>query len=84
MISQYNLAPEESYALRNVMAFVAKRLKMQGFIVGDEGMGPKYAKEHQEKLQKWIADGTFVAKQSVTKGIDNGIDGFPWYAEEGR
>lgn len=58
------------------MAFVAKRLKMQGFIVGDENMGPKYAKEHQEKLQKWISDGTFIAKQSVTKGIDNGIEGF--------
>ncbi|KAE9988738.1 hypothetical protein EG327_003218 [Venturia inaequalis] len=76
MISQYNLKPEESYAIRNVMAIVAKRIKMQGFIVGDANMGPKYTKEHQEKLQAWIADGSFKALQSVTKGIDNGVDGF--------
>jgi NADPH-dependent curcumin reductase CurA len=49
---------------------------MQGFIVGDANMGPKYTKEHQEKLQKWIADGSFKAKMSITDGIDNGVDGF--------
>ena len=38
-------------------------------------MGPKYAKEHREKLQKWISDGSFKARLSVTKGIDNGIEG---------
>lgn len=38
-------------------------------------MGPKYFKEHQEKLQKWIHDGTFKAQQSVTKGIDNSAEG---------
>ncbi|QDS70786.1 hypothetical protein FKW77_004225 [Venturia effusa] len=76
MISQYNLKPEESYAIKNVMAFVAKRIKMQGFIVSDANMGPKYAKDHQEKLQAWIADGSFKTLQSVTKGIDNAVDGF--------
>lgn len=38
-------------------------------------MGPKYAKDHQEKLQKWISEGTFKAQQSVTKGIDNSAEG---------
>jgi len=33
--------------------FVSKRLKMEGFIVGDENFGPKHYKEHQEKMQKW-------------------------------
>jgi NADPH-dependent curcumin reductase CurA len=76
MISQYNLKPEEVYAFRNLALFVGKRLKMQGFIVGDANMGPKYTKDHQEKLQKWIADGSFKAKMSITDGIDNGVDGF--------
>ncbi|KIW02228.1 uncharacterized protein PV09_06382 [Verruconis gallopava] len=76
MISQYNLKPEEAYPIRNLMMVVAKRLTMRGFIVSDENMGPKYFKEHQEKLQKWIHEGTFIARQSVTKGIDNAIDGF--------
>lgn len=76
MISQYNLKPEEMYPLRNLMQIVAKRIKMQGFIVGDKNMGPLHAKEHQEKLQKWISEGTFKTQQSVTVGIDNAIDGF--------
>jgi NADPH-dependent curcumin reductase CurA len=75
MISQYNLKPEEQYPIRNLMQIVAKRLTIRGFIIFDESMGPKHAKEHQEKLQKWLADGTFKAKISVTEGIDNAIDG---------
>lgn len=76
MISQYNAKPGEQYPIRNLMQVVAKRLTIRGFIVGDENMGPKHAKEHQEKLQKWLADGTFKAKISVTEGIDNAIEGF--------
>jgi len=76
MISQYNLKPEEAYPLRNLMQIVGKRIKFQGFIVGDANMGPKYTKDHQEKLQKWISDGSFKAQQSVTKGIDNSVEGF--------
>lgn len=76
MISQYNAKPEEQYPIRNLMSVVAKRLTIRGFIVSDENMGPKHAKEHQEKLQKWLSEGTFKAKLSVTEGIDNGVDGF--------
>lgn len=76
MISQYNSKPEELYPIRNLMSVVAKRLTIRGFIVGDENMGPKHYKEHQEKLQKWLSEGTFKAKLSVTEGIDNGVEGF--------
>lgn len=38
-------------------------------------MGPKYLKKHQENLQKWIADGSFKAQQSITHGIENGPEG---------
>ncbi|EON67142.1 hypothetical protein W97_06395 [Coniosporium apollinis CBS 100218] len=76
MISQYNIPPSEAYPIKNLMQFVAKRLKMQGFIVGDEGMGPKYWIEHQKNVQKWIADGSFKAKMSVTDGIDHAAEGF--------
>jgi NADPH-dependent curcumin reductase CurA len=76
MISQYNLKPEEAYPIRNLMQIVAKRLKVQGFIVSDPNMGPLHFKDHQEKLQKWISEGTFKAQQSITKGIDNSVEGF--------
>ncbi|KAI9784377.1 MAG: hypothetical protein M1835_003604 [Candelina submexicana] len=75
MVSQYNLTPDKLYGVKNLMNFVAKRLKMQGFIVGDPDFGPKYAAEHQKNMQKWLHEGTFKAKTSVTEGIDNGIDG---------
>lgn len=58
------------------MEVVSKRITMQGFIVGDEGFGPAYAQEHQEKVQAWIADGSFKAKLHVTEGIDNAAEGF--------
>ncbi|KAH7080060.1 NADP-dependent leukotriene B4 12-hydroxydehydrogenase [Paraphoma chrysanthemicola] len=76
MISQYNAKPDERYPIRNLMHTVAKRLTIRGFIVGDENMGPKHTKEHQEKLQKWLSEGTFKAQQSITVGIDNAVDGF--------
>ncbi|KAK5652034.1 hypothetical protein OQA88_10937 [Cercophora sp. LCS_1] len=75
MISQYNLKPEERYGVTNLFMVVTKRLKMEGFIVGDENFGPKYAKEHQEKLQKWLAEGSVQAKLSITEGIDNAAEG---------
>jgi NADPH-dependent curcumin reductase CurA len=76
MISQYNCKPGEQYPLRNLMQIVAKRITMRGFIVSDENMGPRHVKEHQEKLQKWLSEGSFKAKLSVTEGIDNAVDGF--------
>jgi len=38
-------------------------------------MGPKYAKQHQENLQKWIHEGSFKSQQSVTHGIENAPEG---------
>lgn len=77
MISQYNVAkPEDAYGIKNLFLVVGKRLTMQGFIFSDPDMGPKYAVQHQENLQKWISDGSFIAKQSITDGIDNAVDGF--------
>jgi NADPH-dependent curcumin reductase CurA len=76
MISQYNAKPADQYPIRNLMLVVAKRITMRGFIVSDANMGPRHAKEHQEKLQKWLSEGTFKARISVTEGIDNAVEGF--------
>lgn len=58
------------------MQIVAKRITFQGFIVSDPGFGPDYAAEHQEKLQKWLHEGSFKAKLSYTENIDNAAEGF--------
>jgi NADPH-dependent curcumin reductase CurA len=50
MISQYNLTPAERYPITNLFQVVGKRLKMQGFIVSDANMGPKYFAERGQKM----------------------------------
>lgn len=76
MISQYNVPPAEAYGVRNLMQIVGKRIRFQGFIVRDDDFGPKWHKEHQENVQKWMHEGSFKAQQHVTKGIDNAGEGF--------
>lgn len=76
MISYYNAKPEEMYLPKNLMQIVAKRVKIQGFIVGDDGFGPDYAQEHQENVQKWLHEGEFKVKEHVTEGIENAAEGF--------
>jgi NADPH-dependent curcumin reductase CurA len=76
MISGYSTPDDEKYPIRNLHKVVSKRLTIRGFIVWDANMGPKYAKEHQEKMAKWLHDGTFKAKVSITEGIDNVAEGF--------
>jgi NADPH-dependent curcumin reductase CurA len=73
-ISQYNNAGE-AHGIRNLMYIVGKQLTMQGFIVGNPEFGPAYYKEHQEKVQQWLADGSFKAKMSFTEGIDHAAEG---------
>lgn len=76
MISQYNISdPKKRYGVQNLMNVVSKRLKMQGFIVLDPEYGAQYAEAHQKAVSKWIHEGTFKTQQSVTHGIDNGIEG---------
>ncbi|KAK1752882.1 hypothetical protein QBC47DRAFT_49145 [Echria macrotheca] len=75
MISQYNLPPEKRYGVKNLFHVVSKRLTMRGFLVGDPDFGPKYAKDHQEKMQQWLADGSIHAKLHVTEGIDDAAEG---------
>jgi hypothetical protein len=48
---------------------------MTGFIVGDKNMGPLYVKERNENVAKWLHEGSFKSKSSITDGIDNAADG---------
>ena len=75
-ISQYNTLPEKRYGIRNTFQVVTKRIIWRGFIVGDPDMGPLYAKEHQENVQKWIHEGKFKADMTITQGIDKAAEGF--------
>ncbi|KAE8410636.1 hypothetical protein BDV36DRAFT_302572 [Aspergillus pseudocaelatus] len=72
LISQYNAAP---YPITNIQDLLVKRITMRGFIVSDQNMGAIYTKEHQERVQKWIKEGSLKVLIHETDGIDNAADG---------
>jgi NADPH-dependent curcumin reductase CurA len=76
MVSEYSTPETERHGIKNLMQIIAKRLTIRGFIVGDENMGPKYRKARDENIAKWLHEGTFKEKMSVTEGIDNAPEGF--------
>lgn len=75
MISQYNDGPETRYGVKNLVQFSMKQILMQGFLVSDPSMGPKYSTEVTEKMTEWILDGSFKPKMDVTYGMENAISG---------
>ena len=74
-ISQYNATTGQMYGVRNMYLVTAKRLLIQGFIVGDADFGPAYHAEHQKNVQQWIKEGSFKPITYETDGIDNAIEG---------
>ena len=76
MVSQYNLPENQQYGIKNLFHITTKNLTFRGFIVGTPDFGPKYDKEHQENVSKWIAEGKFKVSFSETEGIKNGPEGF--------
>ncbi|CAF1092897.1 unnamed protein product [Adineta steineri] len=68
MISQYN--ERDAHGIRNLMQIVAKRLKLQGFIILDKYKDANFMKDFYTKVPKWIASGEIKIKEDVTKGLD--------------
>jgi len=75
MVSEYNKPQDQRYGIKNLMLVVGRRLTMRGFIQGDKNMGPLYREERDKNIAKWLHEGTFKAKMSVTDGIDNAAEG---------
>ena len=68
MISRYNKS--EAHGIRNLMQVVAKRLKLEGFIILDQAKNESFNKEFYSKVPKWIATGELKVKEDVTKGLE--------------
>jgi len=75
MISQYSKPASEIYSVKNLMTIVTSQLNIQGFYWNAPDMGPKYKEEHQEKVQRWLREGSLKAKMDVTEGIENAAEG---------
>ncbi len=72
MISTYN-AIDPPAAPRNLFKIVAKRLRMQGFIVRDH---PEDQDEFLREISAWIQSGKIVWEETVTEGLENAPEAF--------
>jgi NADPH-dependent curcumin reductase CurA len=77
-ISYYNTPSKRPTVddLKAKAAKTGKNLYLESFLVTRPEYGPAYTKDHQEKMQKWIAEGSFKPKLYVVEGIDNAAEGF--------
>ena len=66
-ISQYLVAPEDAYRLRNWPRIGQSRARMEGFFVYDHADRLPQA---QEAMAAWIADGSLPLLEDVLDGID--------------
>jgi NADPH-dependent curcumin reductase CurA len=68
-ISQYNVAEDKRYGIKNLFFAIAKAVKMEGFIVA------KYTAEHMgeyaEEMSGYLKEGKVKYREHVTKGIEN-------------
>lgn len=71
-ISVYN-ATEPVPGPDNLGLLVGKRIKLQGFLVGDHG---DLAPEYYENAAQWLAEGKLRTEETVVEGIDNAVDAF--------
>lgn len=72
MISSYN-AKEPPAAPRNLMNVIAKRLRLQGFIVRDH---LDDRDEFQKEMAALIANDKIHWEETVTEGLENAVDAF--------
>ncbi|OAL54594.1 NAD(P)-binding protein [Pyrenochaeta sp. DS3sAY3a] len=69
-ISQYHLAPEERYPLRNTMYLIGKQVTWRGFMVGDPAMGLKWKARFHEHMSKLLDDGIVISKMDEQTGMN--------------
>ncbi|EFH81901.1 NADP-dependent oxidoreductase [Ktedonobacter racemifer] len=70
-VSQYNVT--EPYQLRNFGAFLASRVKLQGFIVGEHmNLWP----QAQQELTQLYTSGKLKYRESVAEGLENAPKAF--------
>lgn len=75
-IADYNAVPEQQYPLRAYASIFSKRLTERGFIVSDKDIAMKYAKEPQERVQKWIEEGLIRVKMWEVQGTESVPEAF--------
>jgi NADPH-dependent curcumin reductase CurA len=67
-VAEYNVEPEQRTGLRDVAAFVGKRLSMSGFVVYDHA---ESFQEARQTMADWIRTGQLSFREHVVEGLQN-------------
>ncbi|KAJ6521972.1 hypothetical protein DFH09DRAFT_1330864 [Mycena vulgaris] len=80
-ISEYNLAPEARYGIKNLSQVFKKRMQIYGLLIGEhmEALGPRFFTE----VPALMAQGKVTARETFTEGLENAADAFVKMLQEG-
>jgi NADPH-dependent curcumin reductase CurA len=67
-VAEYNLEPEQWMGLRDVSAFIAKRLDMRGFVVLDHS---EFFEEARQTMADWIKEKRLIYREHIVEGLEN-------------
>lgn len=66
MIAEYNA--KERYGVRNLIAAVGSRIKLEGFIITDQAA---HWPEALSQLAQWVGEGKIKYRETVTNGLES-------------
>jgi len=67
-VADYNLEPEQRTGLRDVSAFIGKRLDMRGFVVLDHS---EFFDEARKVMADWIKGKQLTYREHIVEGLEN-------------
>jgi hypothetical protein len=67
-VAEYNLEPEQSIGLRDVSAFISRRLDMRGFVVLDHS---EFFEEARQIMAEWIKEKKLIFREHIIEGLEN-------------
>jgi len=73
MISQYNLERDQMQGIRNLTHINRKRIRMEGFIVGDHA---ERLDEFMGQMAGWLKSGAVTYRIHMTDGLENAPEAF--------
>jgi NADPH-dependent curcumin reductase CurA len=67
-VAEYNLEPEQWAGLRDISAFIGKRLDMRGFVVLDHS---EFFEEARRTMAGWIKEKKLIVLEHIVEGLEN-------------
>ncbi|KNC98089.1 uncharacterized protein SPPG_06499 [Spizellomyces punctatus DAOM BR117] len=73
-ISQYNV--ETPYGVKNLLEIIGKRIKIQGFLVGDFWADKELMANFGKDMFNWVKEGKIVYKEQIDEGLESAPEAF--------